>query len=210
MTPDDVATLFTRADGTYLFARWGRPIVPVVFGVDDATLSVVKGALEAVVTLANHKMAETDFEFGANLMVFFFRDWEELLQVPNLGKLVPELDALCARLVEVQANQYRLFRFDRDGTIKAAFVFIRMDAHLRELPAEDLALSQATQIILLWSDKAFNALSMLVDLGAGAVMRPEIAALIRAAYLPTLPAVSDEPSHALRLFARAMTPGVAR
>ena len=35
--------MFTRHDGGYLFARWGRPIVPVVFGVDDATLSVVKG-----------------------------------------------------------------------------------------------------------------------------------------------------------------------
>ena len=31
---------FTEA-GTYRFARWGRPIVPVVFGVDDATLTTV-------------------------------------------------------------------------------------------------------------------------------------------------------------------------
>eukprot|EP01036_Dinobryon_divergens_P039337 gene39337-51841_t len=62
MTPDQVQALFTRADGTYLFARWGRPIVPVVFGVEDATLAVVKGAVEAVVALAGHKMAETDPE----------------------------------------------------------------------------------------------------------------------------------------------------
>ena len=47
MPPNQVQALFTRKDGTYLFARWGRPIVPVVFGVDDATLSVVKGAIEA-------------------------------------------------------------------------------------------------------------------------------------------------------------------
>ena len=32
MQPDEIARLFTRADGTYLCARWGRPIVPVVFG----------------------------------------------------------------------------------------------------------------------------------------------------------------------------------
>ena len=47
MTPEAVQALFTRADGTYAFARWGRPIAPVVFGVEDETLSVIKGALEA-------------------------------------------------------------------------------------------------------------------------------------------------------------------
>jgi hypothetical protein len=48
MTPDQIEAHFTRSDGSYLCARWGRPIVPVVFGVDDATLAVVKGAIEAV------------------------------------------------------------------------------------------------------------------------------------------------------------------
>ena len=71
MEPAEIEALFTRADGSYLFARWGRPIVPVVFGVDDATLAVIKGAFEAVVALAGHRMAETDPELGANLMVFF-------------------------------------------------------------------------------------------------------------------------------------------
>ena len=52
VTVQSVQDLFTRKDGSYLFARWGRPIVPVVFGVEDATLSVVKGAIEAVVVLA--------------------------------------------------------------------------------------------------------------------------------------------------------------
>lgn len=36
----DVEQLFTRADGAYVFARWGRPIVPVIFGVDDASLAL--------------------------------------------------------------------------------------------------------------------------------------------------------------------------
>jgi hypothetical protein len=40
-TPDDIQALFTREGGSYLFARWGRPMVPVVFGVQDATLQVV-------------------------------------------------------------------------------------------------------------------------------------------------------------------------
>ncbi|MFO7756986.1 MAG: hypothetical protein R6V26_00680, partial [Roseovarius sp.] len=71
LSPDEIEALFTRSDGTFLCARWGRPIVPVVFGVDDHTLGIFKGAIEAVVTLAGHTMAETDPELGANLMVFF-------------------------------------------------------------------------------------------------------------------------------------------
>ena len=149
MTPETVAALFTRADGQYLFARWGRPIAPVVFGLQDATLSVVKGAIEAVVALAGHKMAETDAELGANLMVFFIRDWAELPQVPNLDRLIPDLGPLCQRLHRAEANQYRLFRFEDAGAIKAAFVFVRMDATLSALPAEVVALSQAVQTILL-------------------------------------------------------------
>ena len=54
----DVAPLFTRSDGSYLCARWARPIAPVVFGVDDATLGIVKGAIEAVVALADHPTAD--------------------------------------------------------------------------------------------------------------------------------------------------------
>lgn len=208
MTPDEIAALFTRADGAYLFARWGRPIVPVVFGVDDATLAIVKGAIEAVVTLAGHKMAETDAELGANLMVFFLRDWAELPQVPGLDGIVPELGPLCARLAAADANQYRLFRFDPQGAIRASFVFLRMDAALSDLPAEDLALAQMAQVILLWSEKAFAGTSPLASLGGQVVLRPEIAGLIRAGYDPVLPACARDPSHALRLYGRLMTQNI--
>jgi hypothetical protein len=203
MDAAEVEALFTRSDGSYLCARWGRPIVPVVFGVEDATLRVVKGAIEAVVTLAGHRMAETDPELGANLMVFFFRDWDELPQVPNLDRLVPGLAALCQRLQAGDANQYRVFRFDEAGAIRAVFVFLRMDGHLAQLPAEALALVQAVQSILLWSDRAFDDQSPLARVGERLVLRPEIAAVIRAAYDPVVPGVSRDPSHAFRLAARA-------
>ncbi|PTE13921.1 hypothetical protein [Pseudogemmobacter blasticus] len=202
MTPQEIEALFTRADGSFLCARWGRPIVPVVFGIEDATLPVVKGAIEAVVALAGHRMAETDPELGANLMVFFFRDWAELPQVPNLDRLVPGLAGLCTRLEAEGANQYRAFRFDPDGAIRAAFVFLRMDDHLSAVPAETLALAQAVQIILLWSDRAFAAGAPLVRAGEAVMLRPDIAALIRAAYDPVLSAVAQDRSHALRLAAR--------
>ena len=202
MTADEITPLFTRADGQFLFARWGRPIAPVVFGTDEGTLSVIKGAFEAVCALAGHEMAETDPELGANLMVFFLRDWAELPDVPNLDRLIPDLGPLVARLAAADANQYRAFRFDPEGAIKAAFVFVRMDAQLSKVSAEVLALSQAVQTILLWSDRAFSDRSALAQAGGHTVLRPDIAALIRASYDPVLPAISQDPSIALRLAAR--------
>lgn len=199
---DAVAAKFTRGDGTYLCARWGRPIVPVVFGVDDATLAVFKGAIEAVVALAGHKMAETDWELGANLMVFFCHDWTELTEVPHLDRLVPDLGPLVGRLQAAEANQYRIFRFDEAGAIKACFVFLRMDVHLAGVSADTLALSQAVQTIVLWSDTAFMDTSPLALLGGAAVIRPEVAGIVRAVYDPVLPGVAQDASHALRVAAR--------
>jgi len=200
--------MFTGADGTYRFARWGRPIAPVVFGVDDETLGVVKGACEAVVALAGHKMAETDPELGANLMMFFFREWSELPEVPGLDRLVPDLASLVARLVSAGAHQYRSFRFDGDGAIKAVIAFVRMDDQMAEMSAEALALGQAAGAILCWSDSAFGTRSALAQTGSGkTILRPEIAGLIRAAYDPVMPAVADDPAHSLRLAARVRVPG---
>jgi hypothetical protein len=202
VTEAEAAALFTRTDGQYLFARWGRPIVPVVFGVAEESLPVIKGAFEAVVALAGHKMAETDPELGANLMVFFVRDWEELLAIPDFDRLVPELAGLVARLQGAEANQYRIFRFEPLGAIKAAFVLLRMDEALAAMEAETLALAQAVQTILLWSDRAFDGTSPLARVGDRVILRPEIGALIRAAYDPVLPMMARDASHALLLSAR--------
>ena len=198
MTPEAITAAFTHPAGFH-FARWGRPIVPVVFRVQDQTLSVVKGAIEAVVTLARHKMAETDPELGANLMIFFFADWAELPEVPNLDRLIPDLGPLCARLAAQEAHHYRLFRFDDQGAIRACFTFLRMNSPLAEVPAEDLALSEAAGMMLLWGEAAPAFLAR----SAGAtLLSPQVTALLRAAYDPVLPACSRDPVQALRLGAR--------
>ncbi len=202
MSPEDIEALFTRSNGEFVFARWGRPIAPVVIGVDDATLATVKGAFEAVCALAGHHMAETDPELGSNCMFFFFSEWEELLGVPDLDRLILDLAPLVERLAAADANQYRVFRFDEHGAIKAAFVFLRMDEHLREVSAQTLALSQVAQTALLWSDLAFRDRSPLAVAETTTILRPDIASLIRAAYDPVLPAAATDRSHALRLFAR--------
>ncbi len=201
-----IEPLFTRADGTYLCARWGRPIVPVVFGVEDDTIGLMKGAFEAVCALAGHQMAETDPELGVNVMMFFCRDWDELTGVRDLDRLVPELAQLVTRLIKADANQYRIFRFDEAGAIRACFIFLRMDDQLAQVPPETLALSQAVQSIVLWSDVAFSASSPLALIDGNAVLRPDVAGVIRAVYDPVMPPVAQDASHALRLAARIEVP----
>jgi len=208
LTPEQIQAYFTRSDGSYGFARWGRPIAPIVFGVEDETLKVIKGAIEAVVTLAGHQMAETDPELGSNLMFFFFRDWEELLAVPDLDRLIPGLQPLVERLEAADAGQYRAFRFDDVGAIQAGFVFLRMKGAMADLPAETLALSQVAQMILLWGDRAFaetSPLAVLPESGA-TILKPEVAGIIAAAYDRMMPPSADDASHALRLFARLQGP----
>jgi hypothetical protein len=202
MTSEEIEAHFTRSDGRFVFARWGRPIAPVVFGVQQETLSIVKGALEAVMVLSGHKMAETDPELGSNMMLFFFEAWDELLEVPGLDRLVLGLEPLVGQFKEAGANQYRVFHFDDEGAIKACFIFLRMDENLSAVPAETLALSQIVQSVLLWSDEAFKDRSPLAMAGERTILRPEIADLIRAAYDPVMPATADDPAHSLRLMAR--------
>ncbi|MGC1487016.1 MAG: hypothetical protein WA784_04415 [Albidovulum sp.] len=202
LSVEEVQRLFSGPGGAYRFARWGRPIVPVVFGVDEATLSVVKGAVEAVVGLAGHKMAETDFELGANLMLFFFSEWDELLEVPNLDRLVDGLGPLVARLKAQDAHHYRQFRFDEAGAIRACFSFVRIKGALADMPAEALALNEAALMILCWSERAFGETSPLAMAGGVTVLRPDVASVIRAAYDAALPAAASDASHALRLSAR--------
>jgi len=202
MDSGDVEQLFTRGDGQFAFARWGRAIAPVVFGVEDETLWVIKGAIEAVCQLAGHEMADGDAELGSNFMWFFFQEWDELLDVPRLDDMLPDLGPLVERLKDVDANQYRVFRFDNAGAIKACFVFLRMDTNLEAVSADTLALSQVSQSILLWSDTAFQTQSPLALVGETTVLRPEIGQLISAAYDPVLPVSTKDPTHALRLSAR--------
>ncbi|MEC8796325.1 MAG: hypothetical protein VXX48_08335, partial [Pseudomonadota bacterium] len=101
------------------------------------------------------------------------------------------------------ANQYRFFRFDPDGAIKACFTFLRMDRDMQKQSADVIALGQIVQGIVLWSDQAFAARSPLALTPEGVtVLRPDVADVIRAAYDPVMPVAAEDASHALRLAAR--------
>jgi hypothetical protein len=151
-------------------------------------------------------MADQDPDLGANLMVFFCRDWADLADVPNLDRLVAGLPGLLARLQAQDATQYRMVRLDADGAIRACFVFVRMNAAMAALSAEVIALDLAVRAICLWADGAFPD-GVLVQAGGRTVLHPGVAAVIRAAYDPVLPAVAQDAAHALRLFARMRREG---
>ncbi|MEG3660569.1 hypothetical protein [Celeribacter halophilus] len=204
ITPERIEQFFTRSNGDYVFARWGRPVAPVVFGVEEETLVTVKSAIEACVAIAGHRIEEMDPELGTNLMVFFLSDWAELLDVPHMGDLIPELESRVATLQDRNAHQYRAFRFDDVGAIKACFSFVRMGGAMDEVPAEVIALSQAVQAMLLWSDKEFTQDSPLAQTVEGTVVRPDVANVLRAAYDPVLPDAARDAAHALRLYARVV------
>ena len=198
MTVEEIQALFTGPDGGYSFARWGRAIVPVVFGVDDSTLDVIRHAIRGATALAGAEMAETDPELGANFMLFFFREWDELAEVPDLGEMLPDLPALLARLKGADAQTYRTFRFDKNGAIKACFAFVRMGGALAEAPADALATGEALGALLSWAKTP----PLARDADGAVGPSPAIARLLAAAYAPTMPAAAGDASHALRLWAR--------
>lgn len=187
MTPDQIASLFTRDDGSFLCARWGRPVAPVIFGLADESLDIFREAIRAGFAHARHPVTETDPEMGANLMLFFMRDWSELAGIPDLDRLTGQPD-LPSRLAGARADQYRIFRFDRDGGIRACLSFVRMAGALTD--AHPAALAEALMMR--------SALTFARDVTPSA----ELADLIRAAYDPVLPVAAQDQTHALRLAAR--------
>ncbi|GMG83347.1 hypothetical protein LNKW23_25600 [Paralimibaculum aggregatum] len=198
-----VRAFFTRSGGGYRFARWGRPQVPAIFGAAPEAERALTEALRAVAALSPHGVAAEDRELGANALVFLAERWADLREVRGLPRLVPDLDRLADVLGATGANQYRIFDFDGRGAIRLCITLLCVDDDLARLPLPALALSQAAMGMLLWSDRAFLSESPVALLEGGRViLRPEIAAVLRAAYDPELPDASLDPAHAAALAAR--------
>lgn len=201
--PAWVEAQFTRRDGSFRFVRWGRPIAPVIVGTNDEGCRIFEEGIRSAARIARLPVSEMDSELGANFLVFLVNDWSELLQAPNLVRLIPNLGDLIETLTRHEANQYRVFSFDDEGAIKICITLLRYDDELQKVSAQTLALGQAFQGLLLWSDKAFMDESPLAVTEDGfCVIKPAHADLLRVAYDPTLPSVADDPSMALRLAAR--------
>ena len=198
-----ISDLFRR-DNHYHFARWTKPLCPVVFGVDDNSLIAIKSAFSEVLSIASLELSDFDPDLGANFLVFFCATWSELAKVPNLNRLLPDISNLLETLDQNEANQYRSFSFKADGTINLVVVLLKYDSDLSSVSIQTLALSQMLQSILLWSPSAFTEESpiAIIKNSKRCVIKPFYAALIKAAYDPILPDYSLDEAHALRLEAR--------
>jgi len=200
-----IEQLFTRKDGAYSFARWGRPIAPVVFGVNDETLPHLKDAIAQTVAVTGGTLAETDPEFGANFMWFFCTEWDEVAAVPDLEKLVPDLQGLIGSLKHKDVNEHRMFIFDKDGAIKMCLLFLRMKGAIAEMSVQALGTGETLQSLLTWGEEAFLTQSPIAVLKENGIciVKPEFASLVRGAYDPVMPPVATDTSHVLRLHPRA-------
>lgn len=185
-TPETLSALFTR-DGGYLCARWSRPVAPVIFGLADDSLDIFRAAIRAVLADVGHALTDTDPEMGANMFFFFVRDWHELAAFPDLERLTGQRD-LPDRLIREQADQYRIFRFDPDGGIRACLTFLNMGGPLADAHPGVLAETLAVRAMLTFAQDVRPS--------------PGLARLLRAAYDPVMPVAASDASHALRLAAR--------
>ncbi|MAD94429.1 MAG: hypothetical protein CML33_02920 [Rhodobacteraceae bacterium] len=198
--------LFTSPNERYHFARWGRPIAPVVFGVGDENLPHLKDAIAMTVGISGGMLVDTDPELGANFMWFFCRDWDEMRVIPDLDKLIPNFVNLITELQEKNATRYRSFGFEKNGAIQLCVVLIRVDAATERMSLQTLGTSETFQSLLTFGENAFDTHSPIATIKVNnlCIVKPEYAAVVRAAYDPALPAASNDPAHALRVSARAM------
>jgi len=204
----EIEALFTRSDGSFRFARWGRALAPAIYGTDAAGSALFEETIASLAGLAGLNLVEEDPELGANFLVFMVNDWRDLSAIPHLDKLIPDLAKLVSMLSGAGANQYRIFGFDGDGAIRICVTLIRYDEDMRQVSAQTVAVSQTVMALLLWSDHAFTGTSPIATIEGGrTVVKPWHADLIRAAYDRVLPPCATDPAFALRLAARMAVVG---
>ncbi|MGF1501166.1 MAG: hypothetical protein ACFBSD_05050 [Paracoccaceae bacterium] len=199
--PDEatIRALFTRSDGAFRFARWGRDLAPAIFGATETEARAFREAMAAVAGLGGLRVAERDPELGANALVFVVDSWPALLEIPHTEKLIPDLRRLIGVLGATGANQYRIFGFDPAGAIRIVTTLVARDDEVRRLSPGTVALSQAVQGLLLWSDRAFLARSPIAESAGRSLVTPDIADIIRGAYAADVPAASEDPATAGRI-----------
>jgi hypothetical protein len=201
MRPEDIARRFTLPDGSFRFARWARPVAPMVYGADAASMPVLKAGVRLIADLAGMGFADSDPETGFNHHLILVAAWDELAEAPEFERLVPGAAALAQRLQSEDTLVVRHFRAAPGGGIAGCLTLMRVAGALAELPADLLALGHAVETALAWAPGALA--DGITRRGAsGAELRPELIALLRAAYDPRLPDASADASLALRLAAR--------
>ena len=203
-----IAALFTRSDAsveslggpTFRFARWSQPIAPAFFGLGEESAGVMRTGFREAAELAGASLAGDDEEVAPNILVYAVEDWRALRDAPQLAEIVPDLEGLIRLLSAAGVSQYRIFTFSPEDGLRFCVTLLRYDNALSKLSAPSLALGQAAQALLLWSDEAFAGESpVTVRRGGKALIKSRFARLLKAAYAPETPAYSEDAALAERL-----------
>lgn len=202
--------LFTRSaastgddEDRFRFARWTKPLSVAVFGLSSESEAAMLSGFQEAAEVAGCGVAAEDPELGANVLIFACEGWSDLHAVPNLSRLAPNLEQLTRMLAAAGANQYRMFTFAPDGGIRLCVVFLKFDEALTQISGAALALGQAIQCLLLWSDDAFADESpVALRRGGKPVVRSRFVRLLKAAYHDESPAYSEDPALAEALTKR--------
>lgn len=198
---DRIRALFHRAPidpegpARFQFARWGKPIAPAFCGLTDESEAVMREGFAAAAALAGLELAEEDPDLGANILVCVVERWSALPRTPGLVALIPDLAGLIVLLEAADRNQHRLVSFEPDGGLRLCVILLRYDDGMARLSGASLALGQALQALLYWSDEAFLCESpVTLRRGGKPIVKPRFARLLKAAYAPETPIASEDPA----------------
>ncbi|MCX7644165.1 MAG: hypothetical protein N2Z62_02570 [Rhodobacteraceae bacterium] len=198
MTPAEVAAFFTHGDGSYRFARWVRPIVPFVVGGGEGFAACIRHGLAEVAAISGHPAEPEGAPVDLTWAVLGVERWRDLPALPGAEAAIPGLAALATRLEAQDATQFRSFRRAAAGGIAGVTTVLRLPRLLERFPAEVVGVRQAVLAHLTWSVPKLTSWNMMDEAHR---LRPEMVALLRAAYAPGLPAAADDAGHAACLAA---------
>jgi hypothetical protein len=195
VTPDQIATYFTKPNGEFLFRRWSSPIVPHAFGPTAPGAEVITRAFDTVSALSGHPVVHAPDGAGMNLTLFFVREASDMMKLPGAEGFLGMLAMLVKHLTAGKSALRRNFNTDaKSGAITQMTMIARTSSWLRHDPPDVLALRLAVLTHLTWAMTRGPQASPLVVAGAPFGLHPDVAAIFKVAYDPSLPDVSTDPA----------------
>lgn len=193
--PEDPAQRFR-------FARWGRPLAPVVLGLDEESAEAARAAVVEAAEAAGVGAVDEDPDLEANFLICVCEKWSQLKSISGLDRLIPDLERLLTLLSAVGANQYRIFRVAPEEGISFAVTLVRFDESVAGLSAQAIGATQAAHGLLMWSDEAFaEDAPVAINRSGRGVIKTFHAKLLKAAYGEDAPSTSEDPNLADQLAA---------
>ncbi|MCI4663541.1 MAG: hypothetical protein MRY74_02350 [Neomegalonema sp.] len=181
----------------FRLARWSRPILPALYGVDPGSADAAYAAIAEACAVAGASISDPQADEAGepNLLIYVCKEWDELRAAPGLAGLEPELDAVIAGLAASDANQHRFFKLSRSEGIVLAVALLRLDGRMTAVSAQAAILGQAARGLALWSDAALASENPIALRRSGkAALKGWFARLLAAIYAPGAPVFSEDPA----------------